>query len=63
MARIIAQVNIVYGYYSNTLERLNIEPGAICAEYVTKMDRKSHTAKYRKPRKKLNIAEINFVAK
>ena len=47
----IAQVNIGYGYISNTLERLNIEPGAFCAEYVTKMDRKSHTAKLRKAKK------------
>ena len=47
----IAQVNIGYGYISNTLERLNIEPGAFCAEYVTKMDRKSHTAKLRKDKK------------
>ena len=41
----IAQVNIGFGYISNTLERLNIEPETFCAEYVTKMARKSHTAK------------------
>ena len=31
----IAQVNIGYGYISNTLGRLNIEPGQFCASYVS----------------------------
>ncbi|CAB4039795.1 Hypothetical predicted protein [Paramuricea clavata] len=41
----IAQVNVGYGYISNTLERLNIEPGEFCTTYVTNMDKKTATAK------------------
>ena len=48
----IAQVNVGYGYISNTLERLNIEPGEFCTIYVTNMDKKTATAKLRKGQKK-----------
>ncbi|CAB3994908.1 Hypothetical predicted protein [Paramuricea clavata] len=48
----IAQVNVGYGYISNSLERLNIEPGELCTTYVTNMDKKTATAKLRKGQKK-----------
>ena len=49
----ISQLNTGYGYVSSTLERLNIEPGKFCEDYVAKMDKKSTTAKARKAMKEV----------
>ena len=47
----IAQVNIGYSYITETLERLNIEPGEYCTGYATMMDKKKTASKLRKEKK------------
>ena len=58
----IAQVNTGYSYITETLERLNIEPGEYCTSYATMMDKKKTTSKLHKE-KMLNTGETNFDSK